>query len=261
MAGVEQPTGLQLHYLSDSEGVWVTKRVGAWIFAYRIVEEADGRVAIAEARVLPSTPDQGHPASWSGEADDVPAGGLTARLLRSLQTRDVLTFVATEWERQRHDGPPDHRALLLEHGFVAAAEGAVRAGGRSDAFYADLARRYVGLTRSGTRNPIRALTAELNDQGIHFAEATVADLLRKARRDLGLLTEAPQGRSGGELTDKAMTLIDQVAANRTYRTKWRTWVRMRHPVTGGEARCTQLAFELVWAERGWQLVDPERKSS
>ena len=34
-------------------------------------------------------------------------------------------------------------------------------------------------------------------------------------------------------------------------------VTMRHPETGGETQTTTAAFEEVWQEKGWELVDAE----
>lgn len=73
---------------------------------------------------------------------------------------------------------------------------------RPDVFYAEWAFRYVGA--------LPGATAKLVDEevaaGRHTSRAAVLGYLNKARAR-GLLTEAPVGKEGGELTDKARGLL------------------------------------------------------
>lgn len=81
--------------------------------------------------------------------------------------------------------------------------------GRGDLYYAEVAYRYVRALRSNPRAPIPLVLAELEAQG----EPTTADQLKarlRRARKRGLLTAAPPGRPGGELTDEALALLREV---------------------------------------------------
>jgi hypothetical protein len=73
--------------------------------------------------------------------------------------------------------------------------------GRPDVFYASLAAQYVELLKASA-TPTKAL-AELHS----YSESSMRDYLHQAR-ERGLLTKAPPGRSGGELTDKAKEILN-----------------------------------------------------
>lgn len=72
--------------------------------------------------------------------------------------------------------------------------------GRSNQFYAERARVYVEETARGPK-PIPRLASDWN-----LNEASVRSLLHEARRR-GLLTAAPRGRAGGQLTAKAKRIL------------------------------------------------------
>ena len=71
--------------------------------------------------------------------------------------------------------------------------------GRPIAEYAALAARYVELLKEG-----RGLPGLARD--IHLSDSQVRNLLYAARQK-GLLTAAPKGKAGGELTEKAKQLL------------------------------------------------------
>jgi hypothetical protein len=78
--------------------------------------------------------------------------------------------------------------------------------GRKDAFYAEWARRYVEARHEDPHRPIAWLLARANEDGEPLTVGKVRARLGAAR-ERGLLTEAPLGQAGGELTDKARRLL------------------------------------------------------
>jgi hypothetical protein len=78
--------------------------------------------------------------------------------------------------------------------------------GRSDRDYAELAARYVATIDDKSPAPVADLAREMS-----LDEMTVRHLLTAARKR-GLLTPAPPGRAGGELTDKAIQLLAVTAS-------------------------------------------------
>lgn len=83
--------------------------------------------------------------------------------------------------------------------------------GRSDVFYARWAQRYVDALAQNPKHPIKHIVDTATEPG------TTASQVRwylTAARERNLLTEAPAGGAGGELTDKARLLLTQVANNK-----------------------------------------------
>lgn len=75
--------------------------------------------------------------------------------------------------------------------------------GRSDAFFATIAREYANLADAGERKPvavIAAMTGKSTD--------AVRQWVRRARQD-GYLTEGDPGKTGGQLTELARTLLSE----------------------------------------------------
>jgi hypothetical protein len=113
-----------------------------------------------------------------------------------------------------------HDALTLGLADPAAAEllgerwGAVVAPkpgrrGRPDLFYARVALDYVRALGVAPATPTRRMLDDAAARGEHMTVNEVRARLRRARRR-GLLTDAPPGRPGGELTDRALTLLREV---------------------------------------------------
>lgn len=80
-------------------------------------------------------------------------------------------------------------------------------GGREDAQYAQWASQYVNALAVAPRRPVAWLIQQAAERGEHVTRGEIAARLTVARERL-LLTEAPPGRAGGELTDKAQRLLD-----------------------------------------------------
>lgn len=81
--------------------------------------------------------------------------------------------------------------------------------GRSDYDYLPIARRYAAACAEDPRRVIQRLIAEEADEG-RFATAAQLKARIGRARDRGLLTPAPAGRAGGELTDKALAMIEHM---------------------------------------------------
>lgn len=82
--------------------------------------------------------------------------------------------------------------------------------GTDDLFYAQWAQRYVDALAVAPDRPIEHLVESADE---HLTPAQVRAYLNKARSDSRqLLTKAPPGKAGGELTDRARELLDAWAS-------------------------------------------------
>ena len=75
--------------------------------------------------------------------------------------------------------------------------------GRNDLDYAQWAKKYVDALSENPRRPVAILAKE--NPG--FSEKTIRAILYKCRSRRGLLTKAPKGKAGGELTNKCIELL------------------------------------------------------
>gem|GEM_PF-6730622 len=84
--------------------------------------------------------------------------------------------------------------------------------GRPVEYYARWAQRYVDACRTSSK-PVADLVAEENAKpGVVelVTPASVKAIINKARTVHGLLTDAPEGRAGGELTPKALEVLSKM---------------------------------------------------
>ena len=194
---------------------WIEVPAGeGWLASYRVVMKEAGPV-VAEIRVFPAGADRRTPGSWSRDPVSVPAGGIPARVLRRLRLTDPIGLferVVSKWEADQ--GEEVTQRVFGRFGFRRSG-GAVpkRTGraGRSDEFYARWAAAYVGRLKRGSRHPVRDLVTRPPVTIAGFGssgapEATVRGIIHEARRRK-LLTAAPPGRAGGELTEKSTRLL------------------------------------------------------
>lgn len=79
--------------------------------------------------------------------------------------------------------------------------------GRPDAFYALWAQRYVDALAIDASKPVKVLVDQGAAVGEHLTPQQVRWYLTEARKR-GLLTPAPSGGAGGELTPKGAQLLD-----------------------------------------------------
>lgn len=77
---------------------------------------------------------------------------------------------------------------------------------REDLFYARVALDYVSAMEAAPRSPVRWLAASAQEAGAHVTDDEIRARVRRAR-ERKLLTPAPPGLPGGELTEKARTVL------------------------------------------------------
>lgn len=163
---------------------------------------------------------------WSRRAEDVPPGGLSARLLRSVNPGELVELAQkqaradssrwgaevdryTEWAR-------DHEPMPQIEDYLKGKKVTVEALGRTTRrrhgreghgidYYLKWAVWYVDKVASGCRKPIAELARE-HQESVTFVRDTVDD----ARKRHGLLSAQP-GRPGGDLTEKAKALLEERA--------------------------------------------------
>lgn len=157
---------------------------GGWkvVVAMRRIE---GRICVEEVAFRPED-DDATPMVGSEIFKRLRLAELQRDIERHMTTWPFSLFLPPGWDADtRLDRPRPGRA------------------GRRDAFYALWAQRYVdALAETGGR-PMPVLTDRF-----HESAASIRAFLGKARA-LGLLTEAPAGRAGGELTSKARALLGE----------------------------------------------------
>jgi hypothetical protein len=170
-------------HTGDQEKAWVEVQHGPWIAAYAITVD-EGQPVVAELRVTPTA--------------RVPAGGLTARMLRELKPGAAVAEAYAEMGLDA-DRPPRR--------FAKARKQPTRPGrrGRDDSFYANIAWEYVRALTARSRHPVADTAEVLRKNDLHYSDAYVRDAIAEARRR-GLLTPARRGRAGGRLTEKGRKL-------------------------------------------------------
>jgi hypothetical protein len=201
--------------------IWVEQPVErGWIGAYRLIAKA-GRLVVAEVRLLPDTGEGS--GRWSEEASDVVSEGVPARALRALSPTIPQKRFARFLRQIEKDYPRIAKQLLGGHGIHLRSQIARRRpgrGGRPDSYYLIWAQAYVERLAAGSRRPIKDLAERppraikgYVSTGDRVSEATVRDIIHECR-ERGLLTPAPKGRPGGELTAKAMRMLEREGARR-----------------------------------------------
>lgn len=124
-----------------------------------------------------------------------PSSGLTTETLRNVRTGD-LHATARQWLALP---PAVGPGLRVDRDALGHPRRPGRRG-RPDVFYAQWAARYVReLVRGGD-------VIERLARRHHFSTGTVRHFLQVAR-ERDLLTKAPPGRAGGQLTEKAISLL------------------------------------------------------
>ena len=127
---------------------------------------------------------------------EVPAAGITSRLLHELSAPEMLTAyrsAAREAEATVGVSPS-----ALDHSSVGRR-------GRSDYYYAVWALAYT-YSQEGPDGPVPA--AETLARANNLSVSRVRSILGEARKR-GLLSQAPVGRQGGEMTEKASRILDE----------------------------------------------------
>jgi hypothetical protein len=125
-----------------------------------------------------------------------PADGLTVDVLRSIRVSPL--HVGVREYLQLPFNTKGHFDVDRNESGGARRPGR---GGRKDRYYAEWSARYLNACRENER-PIPLLAHRY-----HLKESTIRGFLGEARRR-GLLTPAPTGKAGGQLTDKAKRELD-----------------------------------------------------
>ncbi len=167
-----------------------------WIASYTIDSE-DGRPVVSELRI------------HRKDGDQIPTGGLTTRTLRTVEihkhiaeARDVL-----RWHYEL--GGKRALEIMKRFGFTEAAikgRPLAKNAKARDYYYVKLALTYVNALESGSQTP----TVEVAKK-FRLDSTRATELIHKARKR-GLLTPSPKGKAGGQLTDEAFALLEQIGA-------------------------------------------------
>ncbi len=191
-----------------TSNAWVEAPVGEdWIAAYRLVLQR-GRPVVGELRVFPAQRKLKKPgmwdAEWAGSSVDVPSGGLPARTLRAIKIGEHLRFgsQALGWLYESESEESFKRYTgMAEYSPKATGPERKRARGRSELWYARLARDYVNAVQARERKPVEKVAAK------HSLTAGNARVSVHGARKRGLLTAATPGAAGGQLTARARRVL------------------------------------------------------
>jgi hypothetical protein len=164
---------------------------------------------IAELRVFPRGNKRPGPGRWAAERDGsdapVPAGGVTASLLRRLRPdTDLREHFGDIVAKHSKELTEDLNTAGLETG--AAIDGPRRGPkGHGDLFYARVARDYARLCDRGEANPTARLAGMRKYHG--YTPENLRDYVHRARTR-GLLEGAlANGKPGGVLSEKAKAIL------------------------------------------------------
>lgn len=186
----------------------------AWIAAYRLVPR-EGRPVVAEVRVFPAEKGRRKGGCWSvedlGHEAPVPPGGVPSALLRDVKIdqhlKEYWPKIIRQIRRQYGDDAVfGSGGMASRHGFTQVAEEVRRRTGRrghDDLFYARFASGYIDQLARRSSTPTRDLA-----ESLHYSQSYVRDVISRARKR-GLLTQSPRGRPGGQLTEKALQVLEQ----------------------------------------------------
>jgi len=126
-------------------------------------------------------------------ANGMPESGITTRMLRQLRTGDLIATIraAASMHKQLFGDAPDLTVTTR-----------VGRRGRDDGYYARWAAAYTEALARSPR-PVGDLAARHN-----LSASQIRNLIHACRRR-GMLTASPPGRPGGELTPRAVQLLEE----------------------------------------------------
>ena len=201
------------HFREEAVDAWCEVELGdEWVAAFRLFVQR-GQVVVGELRIFPSRdhgayPGERRPGLWiaeeMGRRAPIPQGGLTKRRARNAPFNATLAVAHRLFAQLAEiDDAAVDPGVVLDPDVVRQIQRAPARNARaSDERLAGLAARYVQLAASN-RAPLPELALEFD-----YSRGHVKRLLQEARRR-GLLTEAPNRRAGGQLTDHARQLLEQ----------------------------------------------------
>ena len=175
------------------------KAVGAeWTVAYRVLQH-DGYPVLGELRLYPSETSNRGTGRWSGRIGSVPVGGITTRLLRSLQLGSDVVKGLKEANRYARL-VPGARESFKRAGFRRLKRAPRKGQGWPDDVLLEAARFYV---ERGGRRPVADLA-----EAWKVKHTQARDMLQAAT-DKGFLTAGTQGKTSRALTDKAKARLTE----------------------------------------------------
>jgi hypothetical protein len=175
-----------------------------WTAAYRVMPQ-QGQPVIGEVRVFPTesftsrNPGEWVSGTFLGLNATVPAGGITTRLLRSLQTSETVAAGIEPWKKFLNLVPPA-RPHFARLGFRRLRP--PRQGGRRGWSDEDLLRAAVDYVEIGGRRPVVELAKRWN-----LKRTRARDLLHSATEKEFLQPGRP-GVANRGLTDKAKKALE-----------------------------------------------------
>lgn len=125
-------------------------------------------------------------------ANGMPEPGITTRMLRQLRTGDLIA--ALRAAKRQHE-------QLFGDGPDLSVTTRVGRRGRDELYYARWAAEYVDALARSPR-PVEDLAARHN-----LSASQIRNLMHACRRR-GMLTASPPGRAGGDLTPRAIALLE-----------------------------------------------------
>lgn len=125
--------------------------------------------------------------------------GITSRHLQAIKLDTIREKIADDLDGEKAADP--EWTERLEQITTSMRSG--RANRRDDLFHAEIALVYVDVSRHTRRGIYAEMRARLG-----YAESSLQDIVKEAR-NRGLLTRPINGRSGGNLTEKAKTLLER----------------------------------------------------
>jgi hypothetical protein len=138
--------------------------------------------------------------------DDIPPGGITARLLRTIKIGQLASGLRQKL-RQFHDEGTAGRVFdEMNWSAQSRRRPRPRYSRATDAYYLALAQDYVRLCSAGERTPVSTLAKQRKVQIVR-----VRSHINLARRN-GFLTDTSRGKPGGTLTEKARRVLGEKEA-------------------------------------------------
>lgn len=169
---------------TTTEVAVVAEVLDDWRLRAQLARTADEDLVVTRIELRPSS--------------GVDEAALGARMLRRLGFGDVVAEAA-RW--LQHPAVVD----VIGDGWSRPIARPGRRG-REDVVYARWAQQYVDALDRSPRRPIAIIVEEAKERGEHLTESQVRWYLTEAR-SRGLLTEAPKGKPGGELTAKGRAVL------------------------------------------------------
>jgi hypothetical protein len=154
-----------------------SETVGDWLIRYVFEEQPGHGTVVASINITPASDVFEAVEATPGSA---PPGGLTARTLRNVPMGPTLIAKKTSMAPPRRPG----------------------SNGRSDLYYARIAKLHTDAVAAGSRRPHVDVAAQLDGHSAHYVRDVVAEAHRR-----GLVTKGTRGKATRRLTAKAKRLL------------------------------------------------------